>query len=87
MCRVLRAIALKSSEVSAWKESIAAELHVVQNKRRCWEIELYLKGTIITSSGVTCSLQSFKVKMKEGWVDRYMSRLVVDGSRFPAITI
>ena len=33
--------ALKSPEVAAWKESIAAELHVLQNKRRCWEFVPY----------------------------------------------
>ena len=36
--------ALKSPEVAAWKESITAELHVLQDKRRCWKIVLYTKG-------------------------------------------
>ena len=69
---------LKSPEVTAWKESIAAELHVLQDKRRCWEIVPYPKGR--HHNLLRCHFV-FKVKMKDGRVDRYKSRLVVDGSK------
>ena len=61
-----------------WKESIAAELHVLQDKRRCWEIVPYPKGRHYNL--LRCHF-IFKVKMKDGRVDRYKSRLVVDGSK------
>ena len=70
--------ALKSPKVAAWKESIATELHVLQDKRRCWEIVPYLKGR--HHNLLRCHFV-FKVKMKDGRVDRFKSRLVVDGSK------
>ena len=70
--------ALKSPEVTAWKESIAAELHVLQDNRRCWEIVPYSKGR--HHNLLRCHFD-FKVKMKDGRIDRYKSRLVVDGSK------
>ena len=70
--------ALKSPEVAAWKESIAAELHVLQDKRRCLELVPYPKGRHYNL--LRCHFV-FKVKIKDGRIDRYKSRLVVDGSK------
>ena len=53
--------ALKSPEVAAWKESIATELHVLLDKRRCWEIVPYPKGRHYNL--LRCHFV-FKVKMK-----------------------
>ena len=54
--------------MSTWKESIAAELHVLQKKCQCWEII-----TIITSSGVGEG---------EGWMcGPVQVWLVVNGSK------
>ena len=71
--------ALKSPEVAAWKESIiATELHVLQDKRRCWEIVPYPKGRHYNL--LRCHFV-FKVKLKDGRIDRYKSRWVFDGSK------
>ena len=70
--------ALKSPEVAAWKESIAAELHVLQEKRYCWEIVPYPKGR--HHNLLRCHIV-FKAKIKDGRIDRHKSRLVVDGSK------
>ena len=68
-----------SPKVAAWKESIAAELHVLQDKRHCWEIVPYLKGR--HHNLLRCHIV-FKVKIKDCRIDRYKSRLlVVDGSK------
>ena len=70
--------ALKSPEVTAWKETTAAKLHVLQDKRRCWEIVPYPKGR--HHNLLRCHFV-FKVKVKDGRIDRYKSTLVVDGSK------
>ena len=70
--------ALKSPEVGKWKESIAAEIHTLQNQRKCWEVVPYPQGG--QQNFLRCHFV-FKVKMKNGVVDKYKSRLVVDGSR------
>ena len=49
--------ALKSPEVAAWKESIAAELHVLQDKRRCWEIVPYPRVATTICLGAISSLR------------------------------
>ena len=70
--------ALKSPEVDKWKESIAAEIHTLQNQRKCWEVVPYPQG------GQQNFLRShfvFKIKIKNGVVNKYKSRLVVDGGR------
>ena len=69
--------ALQSPDVSAWKASIAAEVHTLQNMRKCWEVVPYPPGQ---HNYLRCHFV-FKIKMKEGKVDRYKSRLVVDGSK------
>ena len=70
--------ALKSPEVDKWKESIAAELHTLQNQRKCWEVVPYLQGG--RKNFLSCHIV-FKVKMKNSVVDKYKSGLVVDDSR------
>ena len=70
--------ALKSPEVDKWKESIAAEIHTLQNQRKCWEVVPYPQEG--QQNFLRCHFV-FKVKMKNSVVDKYKSRLVVDGSR------
>lgn len=61
-----------------WKDSIAAELHVLQNNRRCREVVSYSKDNHHNRD--RCHFV-FKVTVKDGYVDRYKSRLIVDGSK------
>ena len=70
--------ALKSPEVDKWKESIATEIHTLQNQRKCWEVLPYPQGG--QQNFLRCYFV-FKVNMKNGVVDKYKSMLVVDGSR------
>ena len=70
--------ALKSPKLAAWKESIAAELYLLHDKIRCWEIVPYPKGR--HHNLLRCHFV-FKVKMKDGRIDRHKSRLVVNGSK------
>jgi hypothetical protein len=69
--------ALKSPDVEAWTASMASELHTLQHKRKCWEIVPYPKSG--HHNYLRCHFV-YKIKMKHGKVDRYKSRLVVDGS-------
>ena len=70
--------ALKSPEHDAWKASMDLELHTLQHKRKCWEVVPYPKDG--HHNFLRCHFV-YKVKMKQGKVDRYKSRLVVDGSK------
>jgi hypothetical protein len=49
------------------------KLHTLQHKRKYWEVVSY-------PNILRCHFVN-KVKMKQGKVDRYKSRLVVDGSK------
>ena len=55
-----------------------AELHTLQHKRKCWEVVPYPQQGRHTF--LRCHFV-YKIKMKQGKVDRYKSRLVVDGSK------
>ena len=70
--------ALKSPDHQAWKQSMDEELDTLQNKRHCWEVVPYPKQG--RPNYLRCHFV-YKVKMKQGKIDRYKSRLVVDGSR------
>jgi hypothetical protein len=70
--------ALKSPEREAWQKSMALELDTLQNKRKCWEVVPY--PTDGHHNYLRCHFV-YKVKMKQGKVDRLKSRLVVDGSK------
>jgi hypothetical protein len=70
--------ALKSPEHEAWKASMDLELHTLQHKRKCWEVVPYPKDG--HHNFLRCHFV-YKVKMKQGKVDRYKSRQVVDGSK------
>jgi len=54
------------------------ELHTLEHKRKCWEVVPYPKQG--RPNYLRCHFV-YKVKMKQGQVDRYKSRLVVDGSK------
>jgi hypothetical protein len=54
------------------------ELHTLQHKRKCWEVVPYPKDG--HHNLLRCHFVN-KVKMKPSKVDRYQSRLVVDGSK------
>ena len=70
--------ALKSPDCDAWKASMDTELYTLQHKRKCWEVVPYPKDG--HHNFLRCHFV-FKVKMKQGKVDRLKSRLVVDGSK------
>jgi hypothetical protein len=65
--------ALKSPEHEAWKASMDLELHTLQHKRKCWEFVPYTKDG--NHNFLRCHFV-YKVKIKQGKVDRYKSRLV-----------
>jgi hypothetical protein len=70
--------ALKSPEYPKWRDSMNQEITSLRDKRGCWEVVRYPsrgKHTILRCHFV------YKIKMKDGKVDRYKSRLVVDGSK------
>jgi hypothetical protein len=69
--------ALKSPEVEMWQQSMAAELDTLQNKRGCWVVVPYPKQK---QNYLRCHFV-YKIKMKQGKVEKYKSRLVVDGSQ------
>ena len=54
------------------------ELYTLQHKRKCWEVVPYPRDA--QHNFLRCHFV-FKVKMKQGKVDRLKSRLVVDGSK------
>jgi hypothetical protein len=54
------------------------ELYTLQNKRKYWEVVPY--PTDGHHNYLRCHFV-YKVKMKQGKVDRLKSRLVVDGSK------
>jgi hypothetical protein len=69
--------ALKSPDVEMWQPSMAAELDTLQNKRGCWVVAPYPKQK---QNYLRCHFV-YKIKMKQGKVEKYKSRLVVDGSQ------
>ncbi len=69
--------ALQSPDVEMWEQSMAAELDTLQNKRGCWDVVPYPKQK---QNYLRCHFV-YKIKMKQGKVERYKSRLVVDGSQ------
>jgi len=70
--------ALKSPERAEWQASMQLELDTLQHKRKCWEIVPY--PTDGHHNYLRCHFV-YKVKMKQGKVERFKSRLVVDGSK------
>mmetsp|Transcript_25719 Transcript_25719/g.48242 ORF Transcript_25719/g.48242 Transcript_25719/m.48242 type:complete len:863 (-) Transcript_25719:324-2912(-) len=69
--------ALVSPDYPRWQESMDAEIKVLAETRKCWEIVPYPRGK---HNILRCHFV-YKIKMKEGKVERYKSRLVVNGSQ------
>jgi hypothetical protein len=69
--------AIESPEVEKWKLSMKDELYVLAEKRKCWTIVPYPAQD---QNILRCHFV-YKIKSVKGIVDRYKSRLVVDGSK------
>jgi hypothetical protein len=70
--------ALKFPESEAWRASMALEVDTLCSKRKCWQVVPY--PTDGNHNYLRCHFV-YKVKMKQGKVDRLKSRLVVDDSK------
>jgi hypothetical protein len=68
--------ALKSPQQAEWRASMNEEIDVLWRKRKCWTVVKIPVGVNL----LRCHF-IFKIKFKNGKVDRLKSRLVVDGSQ------